>query len=175
MPNYKRVFINGYSYFLTVVTYQRNPILIKNIDLLRKSFQYSKTKYRYKIEAIVVLPEHFHLIITPNIAQDYPNIIKSIKYYFSKYCNPKYYSHIPQSTSRIKENYKPIWQKRYYEHTIKDEKDLKTRLDYIHFNPIKHNLVTKVKDWKYSSFSKYVDNGFYNIDWGDFDIKIDLE
>ena len=175
MPNYKRVFANGYSYFLTVVTYQRNPILIKNIDLLKKSFEYSKTKYQYKLEAVVILPEHFHIIITPNIATEYPKIIQSIKYYFSKHCNPKYYNHITQSTSRTKENYKPIWQKRYYEHTIRDENDLKIRLNYIHYNPIKHNMVTNVKDWRYSSFEKYVNSGYYEINWGNFDINIDFE
>ncbi|MBU1668793.1 transposase [bacterium] len=77
--------MDGYSYFLTVVTHQRNPILIENIDLLRESFRVSKTKYSYKIEAIVILPDHFHLIITPDVFTEYPKIIRAIKYHFSKY------------------------------------------------------------------------------------------
>ena len=175
MANYRRLHIDKYSYFLTIVTYQRNPILIDNIELLRDSFRYSKSKYQYTINAIVILPEHLHIIITPNIAQEYSLIIKDTKSYFSKHCEEKYYSHLYQSVSRIKQGYKPIWQKRFYEHTIRDERDYKIRLDYIHFNPIKHKLVDRVKDWKYSSFDKFVKNGVYNIKWGDFDEKIDFE
>jgi putative transposase len=99
MPNYKRIFLNGYSYFLTVKTYQNNPILIKNIQLLRKSFKEAKSKYAFKIEAIVILPNHIHMIITPNQAEDYPHIIRTIKTYFSRHCNPQYYQHLFQSQS----------------------------------------------------------------------------
>ncbi len=97
MPNYRRIFITGYSYFLTVVTHKRNPILIENINLLRNSFKVSKDIYYYQIEAVVILPDHFHLIIKPKEVQDYPNIIKSIKQHFSKYCEPRYYQHIKKS------------------------------------------------------------------------------
>jgi len=175
MAKYRRVFENGYSYFLTVVTYQRNPILIDNVELLRKSFQYSKAEYQYSIDAIVILPEHFHIIITPKIANEYSLIIKDTKSYFSKYCDEKYYNHLYQSTSRIRQGYKAIWQKRFYEHTIRDEKDYKVRLDYIHFNSIKHKFVDRVKDWKYSSFDKFVNSGVYNENWGDFNASIDFE
>ena len=123
MANYKRIFIDGYSYFITVVTHQRNPILIDNIQLLRESFEYSKILYKYKIDAIVILPEHFHMIITPNYAKEYPKIISSIKRYFSRHCKEKYYSHLCQSKSRENRGLKPIWQKRFYEYTIRDEKD----------------------------------------------------
>ena len=75
MPNYTRIFLNGYSYFLTMKTYQNNPILIQNIELLRKSFKESKSKYSFEIEAIVILPDHIHMIITPEKAEDYPHII----------------------------------------------------------------------------------------------------
>ena len=175
MANYKRLFIDGYSYFITIVTYQRNPILIDNIKLLKESLIYSKKKYQYNIDAIVILPEHLHIIITPKIAKEYSNIIKDIKSYFSKHCEERYYNHLYQSISRIKKGYKAVWQKRFYEHTIRDERDYKTRLDYIHFNPVKHNLANKAKDWEYSSFNKFVKNGIYNINWGDFDEKIDFE
>ena len=72
MPNYKRIFLNGYSYFLTIKTYQNNPILLKNIELLRESFKEAKKKYQFQIEAIVILPDHIHTIITPNKAEEYP-------------------------------------------------------------------------------------------------------
>ena len=75
MANYKRVFLNGYSYFITVVTHRRNMILIENIDILRESFCESKRFYLYEIDAIVILPDHLHMIITPQNAKDYPKII----------------------------------------------------------------------------------------------------
>ena len=175
MANYKRVFEDGYSYFLTIVTHQRNPILVKNIELLKESFVYSKTKYKYKIEAVVILPDHFHIIITPEVALDYPKIVRSIKQNFSKNCNPLDYKHLSQSASREKEGYKPIWQKRYFEHTIRDERDFKNRFDYIHFNPVKHKFVTKAKDWEFSSFHKFVKAGYYNQNWANFNEETDYE
>ena len=152
MANYKRIFLDGYSYYLTVVTHQRNPILIDNIELLRESFRVSKREYSYKIEAIVVLPEHFHTIITPQNAKYYPHIIRTIKQHFSKHCDAKYYEHLEQSASRQKEGYKPIWQKRYYEHTIRDQKDFDEKINYIFNNPVKNGYVENIKDWKYSSY-----------------------
>ncbi len=151
MANYKRVFEDGYSYYLTVVTHRRNPILIDNIQLLRKSFAFSKQKYDYSIDVIVILPDHFHMIITPKYAKEYPYIIRIIKQFFSKYCPAKYYEDVEQSASRHKEGYKPIWQKKYYEHTIRNERDFKARLEYIYTNPIKHGYVENINDWLYTS------------------------
>lgn len=152
MSNYKRLFLEGHSYYLTVVTHGRNPILVENIELLRKSFCVSKQKYDYSIEAIVVMPDHFHLILTPKNTTDYPHIVRTIKQYFSKHCERKYYAHVKQSRSREKEGYKPIWQKKYYEHTIRDEKDFDEKLNYIYSNPVKHGYVDNIEDWEYSSY-----------------------
>ncbi len=71
--------------------------------------------------------------------------------------------------------YKPIWQKKYYEHAIRDDKDFKLRFNYIHFNPVKHGYVEKVKNWQFSSFHHYVDKGYYDEEWGNFDRNVDLE
>jgi len=150
MAKYRRLFLDGHSYYLTIVTHRRNPILIDNIELLRESFRESKRYYQYKIDAIVVLPDHIHIIITPNIATDYPKIIKAIKYNFSIRVKIEE----EQSYSRYKRQFKPIWQKRYYEHTIRDEKDYLRCLEYMQSNPIKHNLANHPKEWKYSSFNK---------------------
>ena len=122
MANYKRIFLDGYSYFITVVTHQRNPILIENLELLRNAFRNSRAKYEYRIEAIVILPDHFHMIISPQNSLEYPKIVSAIKRYFSRYCDPKYYADIEQSVSRHNRGIKPIWQKRFYEHTIRNEK-----------------------------------------------------
>ena len=151
MSNYKRIFMDGYCYYITMVTHQRNPILLDNIELLRKSFADSMKRYRYSIDAIVILPEHIHMILTPQQALDYPKIIRAIKYYFSKHCEEKYYAHLMQSFSREKRGSKPIWQKRFYEHTIRDEKDYQEKLTYIHTNPVKHGYVENINDWQFGS------------------------
>jgi putative transposase len=109
MSNYKRIFIDGYSYFITIVTHERNPILIKNIALLRESFYISKQKYEYKIDAIVILPEHLHMIISPQYAKDYPHIIRTIKQNFSKHCPSEDYAYLFQSKSRERKGYSLIW------------------------------------------------------------------
>ena len=177
MANYKRIFEENHSYFLTVVTYQRQKILIDNIELLRKSFQLSKEKYNYDIDTICVLPDHFHMIITLQNSNDYPKIISHIKRSFV-YGLDEHIKNSAKSTisaSQSRRNSSGIWQKRYYEHTIRDEKDLKVRLDYIHYNPVKHRLVKNVHMWKHSSFHKYVKLGLYDKSWGDFDESIDFE
>ncbi len=172
---YRRLFIEGHYYFFTIVTYQRNPILIENIELLREAFKYAKTHFVFDIDAIVILPDHLHTIMHFENVQDYPKVLGVIKKTFSSHCDPRYYNHLLQSQSRKQQNYKPIWQKRFYEHTVRDEKDYKIRLDYLHYNPVKHRLVEKAKDWEYSSFDKFVQSGVYDKDWGDFDANIDFE
>jgi len=152
MSKYRRVFEEGYSYFITVVTHQRNPILVDNIDLLRESFHASKAKFSYQIDAIVILPDHFHMLITPQNATDYPKIISTIKSYFSRHCDSRYYAHLEQSFSRHKSRYKPVWQKKYYEHTIRNEKDWLHHIQYTHTNPVKHHYATQADKWPHSSY-----------------------
>ncbi len=177
MAKYRRVFKDGYSYFLTVVTENREPILIDNIEILRKSFALSIKRYRYKLDAVVIMPEHFHMIITPKSAKDYPKIVSHIKRAFTYGLDSsiKYRAKESLSISKEKRKYSGIWQKRFFEHTIRNKEDFKLRFDYIHFNPVKHGLVKKVSDWEYSSFHKYVKIGWYHQDWGDFDESIDFE
>ena len=133
-----------------MVTHRREPILIENITLLRESFQESMCYYNYTIDAIVILPDHIHMIITPKIVNEYPKIIHAVKYNFSK----RHYNNknLVQSFSRIKRQMRPVWQKRYYEHTIRDEKDYLRCLEYIRVNPVKHQYTENAQLWKYSSF-----------------------
>ncbi len=147
MAKYKRLFLDGHSYYITIVTHKRNPLLIDNIELLRESFRESKRYFTYNIDAIVVLPDHIHMIITPKNVNEYPKIIKAIKYNFSRHFNVEE----EQSYSRYKRKIKPIWQKRYYEHTIRDEKDYVRCLEYIRNNPLKHQYVDNEEKWKYMS------------------------
>jgi len=147
MADYKRLFLEGHSYYITIVTHRRNPILVENIEALRESFRESKRYYRYSIDAIVVLPDHIHMIITPQVASEYPKIIRAIKYNFST----KVQSVTEQSIARYKKGMNPVWQQRYYEHTIRNEKDYLRCIEYMQNNPIKHGLVDNGTKWKYTS------------------------
>jgi putative transposase len=130
-----------------MVTHRRNPLLIEHIELLRESFRESKRYYRYRIDAIVVLPDHIHMVITPEHVEEYPRIIKAIKYNFSRQINVAE----EQSRSRQHRKMKPIWQKRYYEHTIRDEKDYHRCIEYIQHNPLKHRHIENGEVWRYMS------------------------
>ena len=154
MANYIRVFEEKHSYFITVVTYKRRAILIENINLLRKSFQLSMKRYGYVIDAIVILPDHFHMIITPKCSHEYPKIISHIKRSFVYGLGEEFKSECKMqvSSSQHKRQLSGIWQKRFYEHTIRNEKDLYLHRDYILNNPVKHEYVDDAKVWKYSSF-----------------------
>ena len=154
MSRYKRIFLDGYSYYITVVTYQRNPVLLENIDLLRESFAYAKTKFVFSLNDIVILPDHFHMIITVPEAKTYPKIISSIKRYFSQRCDTRYTRHILQSHSRTMQGYNPVWQKRYFEHTIRNEKDYLEKCSYMYHNPQKHGYTDNVETWEYGSFNR---------------------
>ena len=170
MSNYTRVFAQEHPYFITINTEKRRPILIDNITILRQAFANSKQYFDYSIDAICILPDHLHMIIYPKNEKDYPNIIKSIKTYFSKNINQTF----DMSQSKIKKKELGIWQRRYYEHTIRDEKELEKYRNYIHYNPVKHHLIRSANEWEYSSFSKFVSRGYYDIDWYNLDEDIDL-
>jgi len=168
MSNYRRAYQeNGYI-FITMVTYKRNPILIKNIELLRSSFKKAEKTFKFEVFGIVILPDHIHMIIKPENIKEYPIIVKSIKAHFSREIDEEQLINIKDrlSASKIKKKEKGVWQRRYWEHTIRDENDLYIHLDYIHYNPVKHGYVDYVRDWKYSSFHKFVKQGMYDINWG---------
>ena len=169
MSNYRRYFINKNPVFLTVVTYNRKNILTDNIELLRKAFEITKKYYDFDIVAICIMNNHIHMILSLNIQHELPQIIRTLKQNFTKLLHERYYStDISESMKKRKE--KGIWQRRYYDHIIRDENDLLKHIDYIHFNSVKHyNIIPK--DWAYSSFRKFVKNNFYNIDWCNFEDK----
>ncbi len=156
MSNYKRMYLNGYSYFITIVTQGRNPILIDNITLLRDSFKRSKQRYDYHIDAIVILPDHIHMIITPKNPYEYSKIITHIKrsFVYGLDASLKEKAKLHLSASCYKRKLSGIWQKRFYEHTIRDEKDWLEKMNYIQHNTVKHAYVDTWEDWKYSSFTK---------------------
>ena len=153
--------------FLTIVTYNRNPILLEQINLIKDALRYTKTKIKFSIIAIVILNDHLHVVIQPNNIKDYPNIVKYFKTYFSRHINIKN-KDLPAGKQHKKE--KGIWQSRYWAHVILDENDLRKHIDYIHYNPMKHHNITP-KDWKYSSFVKFVNRNLYDINWCNYDDK----
>ena len=168
MSTYKRYFNNSINpVFITFVTYNRRKILISNIDILRNSFKYAKCKFYFEIIAISVMKEHCHMIISTNNSNDIPQIIRTIKFNFSINI-PEDFQCKNLSESAIKRGEKGIWQRRYYDHIIRNEEDLYKHIDYIHYNSIKHYQI-KPKDWKFSSFNKFVKTGYYNIDWCNFE------
>lgn len=165
--NYKRYFIPNSMVFLTIVTYNRDPILTEYIDLIKNAIKYSQSKIAFKIEAMVILKDHLHIMLHPDNVEDYPNIVKYFKTYFSRHINIDN-SGLPEGKKH--KNEKGVWQSRYWAHVILDENDLNKHIDYIHYNPMKHYNIAP-KDWTYSSFKKFVHNNLYDINWCNYDDK----
>lgn len=174
--NYKRAFIENSKIFITMVTSKRRPILIENIEILRNAFKCVKDKIKFNIDATVILPDHLHLIIEPRNVEEYPEIIKGIKTYFSRNIDESKIEDYKLTKSREGKKEKDVWQRRYWEHSITKEEDLRRHIDYIHYNPVKHRLANTPKEWKYSSFKKYVKDGYYDEHWynmkDEYDIRL---
>ena len=168
--NYKRLFIPNTIIFITIVTFNRQEILIQNIELLRNAFKNTKLKFKFEIIAISVLKNHIHMLIKPENIDDYPKIIKSIKCNFSSNFDVSTINNYSVSKSRMNKGEKSIWQRRYWEHTIRNEIDLYKHIDYIHYNSFKHYHVIP-KNWIYSSFTRFVRQGLYDCNWCNLDDK----
>lgn len=172
---YRRARIEGGTYFFTVVTYKRMKILAQaeNVSILREAFKYVMQNHPFKIDAIVILPDHLHCIWTlPKDEQDYSTRWRLVKSYFSRKIDVRYKN--VSSASRIKKKEQAVWQRRYWEHIIRDENDFASHVEYIHYNPVKHGLVKAPGDWAYSSFNRYISDGIYDRDWGaGLDIRFD--
>ena len=165
--NYRRARTSGGTFFFTVVTHNRRPFLCtaENIALLRQAFRYAMTRHPFKIDAIVILPEHLHCLWTLPVGDaDFSTRWRLIKSYFSRHCATPYQG--PVSVSRQRKQEKAVWQRRFWEHQIRDENDFIRHVDYTHYNPVKHNLVSAPIAWAHSSFGRYVEAGVYPADWG---------
>jgi len=169
MPEYRRAYLPGGTFFFTVVTYKRNPILTDNTSrtLLHDAFQNVKIRYPFTMDAICLLPDHLHCIWTlPEGDSNYAIRWKEIKRIFSRQYGRQFGSPEKRNQSREKRLESTVWQRRYWEHAIRDEKDFLIHVEYIHYNPVKHGLVTRVADWEWSSFHRYVAMGMYDAAWG---------
>lgn len=161
---YRRCWVPGGTYFFTVnLADRKTDHLTRHIDVLRAAFRQVQRTHPFEITAMVVLPEHLHAIwVMPNDDYDFAGRWSLIKSRFSR--------QLPKdewiSRSREAKRERGVWQRRYWEHLIRDEEDLQRHVDYIHINPVKHGYVKRVADWPYSSFHRYVQTGQLTPDWG---------
>ncbi len=168
MPNYHRYYFPNSYIFITIITFKRFPLFqVKdNIDIYTSTLSNVKELYPFTLFAYVLMPDHIHWIIqlTEDFL-DFSKIVHSFKRNFT--VNYKKAKRLNTPTS--------LWQKRFWDHIIRDEQDLQNHLDYIHWNPVKHKIVEHPSEYKFSSFSKFVDQGFYGEDWGTREIPASID
>jgi len=168
MPNYRRADVKGGTYFFTVNTFPRLPVLTEEPVrvALREAIHQTQLSHPFEINAWVLLPDHLHCIWTlPQGDANFSIRWSKIKRAVSQQCADAF--GIKEiSASRIKRHESGLWQRRFWEHQIRDEIDFERHVDYIHWNPVKHGLVTRASDWPYSTFHRFVKNDDYPADWG---------
>lgn len=174
MPDYRRWRVEGGSYFFTVnLLNRKQQLLVDCIEILREAFRTVRTGHPFHIDAIVVLPEHLHCIWTlPAADADFSTRWRLIKGEFSRALPP---NGERRSASRVKHHERGIWQRRFWEHVIRDDADFAKHVDYIHFNPVKHGLVPRPIDWPHSSIHEFVWRGIVTEDWGTDGKVVDLD
>ncbi len=165
MPDYRRYYLSGLPVFITSVTYKRERIFShpENCDLLWKVTREVQKNKPFDLLAYVVMPDHFHwLIVLPESRPNFSEIMQKIKWTFTLE-----YKQMHKINDPVK-----IWQRGFWDHVIRNEDDLAKHLDYIHWNPVKHGLAEKPEGWRESSFSSWIEKGYYEKGWGsEKDIK----
>ena len=159
MSQYRRARYPGGLYFFTVVTYHRAPLFSdeSRIGIVREAFRKIMTLRPFQMDAIVILPEHLHCIWRmPEGDADYASRWREIKKATSRQFD----------TPTNHRNERMVWQRRFWEHAIRDEADWRKHMDYIHYNPVKHGLVNRPDEWRWSSFRSAVRKGWYEPSWG---------
>jgi putative transposase len=169
MSDYRRYFVPGATYFFTIVTNRRRKLFLtpQSIQRLRDAVRTVKDELPFDINAAVVLPDHMHFLWTLPPGDDgYSKRIGRIKVEFTRAISST--SQLRRSVSKSRERHREsdVWQRRFWEHTIRDEHDFERHFDYIHYNPVKHGLVTCPHAWKASSFHRWVTKGVYDLKWG---------
>ena len=164
MSRYRRASVAGSSYFFTVVAYRRQPILCDEMirSALRGAIEEVRVARPFVIDAWVLMPDHLHCVWTlPEDDADFPTRWMMIKRTVSLACKEKYRRADWMTASKLKHRESTIWQRRFWEHQIRDEE----HVDYIHYNPVKHGHVQQVADWPYSTFYRYVRDAVYARAW----------
>jgi putative transposase len=171
-PRHRIIFRNGPvsaqfsgwgTFFFTVTLADRgSSALTDHIASLRSAFRTARNERQYTIDAVVILPDHLHVVMTlPQNDSDFSGRWRRIKSLFTHHVVAQ---GVPVECNRKGEY--ALWQRRFWEHTIRDEGDFERHVDYIHYNPVKHGLVSRVSDWPYSSFHRYVRHRVLPEDWG---------
>ncbi len=161
---YRRSWVPGGTYFFTVnLACRRERLLTAHIDCLRDSVRRVRRAHPFEIVAWVVMPEHMHAVwALPAGDSDFAMRWSQIKGAFSR--------GLPKtetiSMSRVRKRERNIWQRRFWEHLVRDEEDLARHVDYVHYNPVKHGYVERAVDWPFSTFHQYVRRGWLPEDWG---------
>jgi putative transposase len=169
MPDFRRYFVPGGTYFFTLVTARRSPLFRHEEarTLLGKTMREQCEDAPFETVAIVLLPDHLHAIWTlPPGDEDYPRRWQAIKAKFTSGWLAGGGEEQEVTPGYGRQRRRGVWQPRFMEHTIRDEGDLHQHADYIHYNAVKHGYVRCPKDWPWSSFHRYVRSGDYPIDWG---------
>lgn len=173
MRTYRRVFKPGASYFFTLVTHQRAPHLagIEAVARWHTAVGTVQRKRPFIVEGEVVLPDHLHLLWQPPEGDaDYSSRLRLVKSAFTRATVAAGTAMAVISASRAAKGEQAIWQRRFWEHTIRDARDFQAHLDYIHINPVRHGLVAAAKDWPHSTFRDWVARGAYESSWGSSDM-----
>ena len=162
MVRYRRNFVSGGTFFFTVtLADRRSSTLVEQIGHLREAFRLTRRERPFAVDAIVVLPDHLHAILKlPQDDADFSGRWRRIKAVFTHNV-----VRVGLSVARNQRGEYELWQRRVWEHTVRDETDFARHVDYIHFNPVKHGLVSRVSDWPHSSFNRYVRGGVLPRDW----------
>ncbi len=165
MGNYLRNYVPGGTFFFTAVTYKRQRIFSTPLarSCLRKAFQIVRRARKFEIFAIVLLPDHLHTIwILPEGDEDYSTRWRHLKTTFTRIYLASCGHEMARTNRQKRSQSRGIWQPRFWEHTVSDEKDLKRCVDYIHYNPVKHGLVDRVENYPWSSFRRFARVGEYS-------------
>ncbi len=176
MPNYRRFYVSQGTYFITQVTYKRQKWLCSEMGRkgLREAIEKVREKYFFSIDAFILLPDHFHCLFTLPENDDNISVrLKLIKTYVSKHYKNHIGVDVKLSRSGERRGESNLWQRRFWEHCIRNEQDLIAHYDYIHYNPVKHGLCNSPQDWPYSTIHRLIKQGVYPADWGKND-KIEI-
>jgi putative transposase len=168
MSRYRRAHTGGATYFFTVVTHQRQQFLCdEDVRLaLRESIERAREKYPFEVDAWVLLPDHMHCIWTlPQEDGDFSTRWNAIKKGVTRRVGARLHRADLLTPSKAARRESTVWQRRFWEHQIRDDRDFEAHMDYIHFNPVKHGLVVAPIDWPYSSIHRLVREGIYPKDW----------
>ena len=170
MPNYRRAFVPGGCWFFTLnLLDRRQRLLVEHIDVLRSAVAATMRRFPFEIDAFVVMPDHLHAVWTlPPEDADFSTRLRLIKNRFARALPKTEYL----NAARIANGERGVWQRRFWEHLIRDEDDYARHIEYCYINPVKHRLVSRVADWPHSSFHRDVRAGVFPADWaGDFDVS----